>query len=51
MIDETKLAALRARFVNGRPDEIQDPDFRKATALGFHDADRRALPFSGISTF
>jgi agmatinase len=51
MIDETKLAALRARFVNGRPDDVQDPDFRKATALVFHDGDRRTPPYSGISTF
>jgi guanidinopropionase len=50
MIDQTKLAALRARFVNGRADEVLDSDFRKAISLVFREGDRRKPPYSGLST-
>ena len=51
MIDQAKLAALRARFVAGRSDDVEDPDFKKAIALVFKPDGRRALPYAGVSTF
>ncbi len=50
MIDPDKLAAWRRRFTNDRPHQTEDDNFRKAAALGFKDAGRRALPYSGIAT-
>ena len=35
MFTADKLAALRARFANGRSDAVEDPDFRKAVSLVF----------------
>lgn len=49
-MDQTKLAALRARYANGRSDDAQDPDFRKAIELVFKPDGRRAFPYSGVST-
>lgn len=50
MIDPAKLAAWRARFPNDRPHQTEDATFRKAASLGFKDAGRRLLPYSGIAT-
>jgi agmatinase len=49
MIDQTKLSALRKRFANGAPDDVADPDFRRALGLAFKGG-RRALPYAGVST-
>ena len=51
MVDDAKLAALRERFVNGRKDEIRDPDFKKAAAVAYNKDGRRRLPYAGVSTF
>ncbi len=51
MITPEKLAALRARYPNGKPEDIQDPDFRKAMQLALGSTGRRKLPYSDVSTF
>ena len=51
MINEEKLAALRSRFPNGKLDEIEDPDKRKAVNLVFKPDGRRKLPYAGVKTF
>jgi guanidinopropionase len=51
MTTESKLAALRARFANGRSDVVDNPDFRKAIALVFKEDGRRTLPYGGVATF
>lgn len=51
MITDEKLAALRTRFPNGRRDDVQDPDFRKAVALAVAPDGRRKLPYAGVKTF
>ena len=50
MTTDDKLAALRARFANGRSDAVENPDFKRATSLIFKPDGRRKLPYSGIST-
>ncbi|MBU6498022.1 MAG: agmatinase [Rhodospirillales bacterium] len=50
MTSAEKLAALRARFANGRADDVQEPDFRRALALAFKPDGRRKLPYSGVPT-
>jgi agmatinase len=51
MTDPTRLAALRARYVNGEPEAVEDADFRRAHEMVFQGgADRRTPPFSGVST-
>jgi guanidinopropionase len=50
MTDPAKLAALRARYPNDRPDEIRDPDFRRAADIAFSAQGRRPLPYSGVAT-
>ena len=49
-MDQTKLAALRARFANGRSDDVQDADFRRAIDLVFKPDGRRTLPYAGVPT-
>ena len=51
MINAEKLAALRARYRNGRPDTILDPDLARAAAAAFNAQGRRPLPYGGVSTF
>lgn len=51
MIDDAKLAALRARYPNGGKEEVQDPDFRRAQSVAFNASGRRRLPYGGVSTF
>jgi len=51
VITTEKLAALRTRFANGRSDDVQDPDFKKAIALIFQPDGRRKLPYAGVKTF
>jgi guanidinopropionase len=51
VITTEKLAALRSRFPNGRIDEVQNPDFKKAIALVSRPDGRRKLPYSGVKTF
>jgi agmatinase len=46
-----KLAALRARYPNDKPDEIRDPDFRRGAEAAFNAKGRRPLPYAGVSTF
>jgi agmatinase len=45
-----RLAAIRARYSNDRPDEIENPAFRRAAEVAFNAQGRRALPYSGVST-
>jgi guanidinopropionase len=49
-MDEAKLAALRARYSGAREIDVAPPQFREALALAFETADRRTLPYAGIST-
>ena len=51
MISEQKLDALRKRFPNGKLDEIEDPDRRKAVNLVFKPDGRRKMPYEGVKTF
>ncbi|MBN8892739.1 MAG: agmatinase [Rhodospirillales bacterium 70-18] len=51
MIDDDKLAALRARYANGQREEVYDPAFRRAQSVAFNAAGRRRLPYGGVSTF
>jgi len=50
MFTDDKLAALKARFANGRSDAVEDPDFKKAVSLVFKPDGRRAFPYAGVST-
>ncbi len=50
MFTDDKLAALRAKYANGRSDAADDPDFRKAISLVFKPDGRRAFPYAGVST-
>ena len=50
MFTDEKLAALKAKYANGRSDDAEDPDFRKAISLVFKPDGRRAFPYAGIST-
>ena len=50
MFTDEKLAALRARYAEGRSDTADDPDFRKAISLVFKPDGRRRLPYAGVST-
>ncbi|MCW3476727.1 agmatinase [Limobrevibacterium gyesilva] len=50
MTIDPKLASLRARFANGRSDNVENPDFKKAISLVFKDDGRRKLPYSGVPT-
>jgi guanidinopropionase len=45
-----KRATLRARYPNDRPDDIRDPDFRRAADAAFNTQGRRPLPYAGVST-
>ena len=51
MITTEKLDALRTRFPNGRLDDVQDPDFRKAVDMVFKPDGRRKMPYAGVKTF
>ena len=51
MFTEEKLAALRARYVNGRTDVVIDPDRKKAVDMVFKPDGQRRKPYSGVSTF
>ena len=51
MITTEKLTALRTRFPNGRLDEIQNPDFKKAVDMVFKPDGRRKMPYAGVKTF
>ena len=51
MITTEKLDALRTRFPNGRPDDVQDPDFKKAVDMVFKPDGRRKMPYAGVKTF
>ena len=51
MISEQKLEALRTRFPNGKLDEIEDPDKRKAVNMVFKPDGRRKMPYEGVKTF
>ena len=50
MTDETKLAALRAKYADAKGGDIFDPAFRKVGQSQFKDGDKRTMPFSGIAT-
>jgi agmatinase len=50
-MDRKKLEALRARFADADAGDVQDAEFRKVVDLLFTDADSRAKPYSGVSTF
>jgi agmatinase len=51
MISEEKLTALRTRFPNGKLDEIEDSERRKAVNLVIKPDGRRKLPYAGVKTF
>ena len=54
MPNPEKLAALRARYPNDRPDggkdEILDPALKRAAEAAFNTQGRRPLPYAGVST-
>ncbi len=50
MIDTAKLAALRAKYRGAREIDVAPAEFREALALAFEGADRRKLPYAGVST-
>ena len=50
MVENAKLAALRARYAEAGPEDTGDPAFQKAITLAFSGAGRRPFPFSGVST-
>ncbi|KMO22667.1 agmatinase [Methylobacterium platani] len=50
-MDQAKLAALRARYLDATGGDIDDPDFAKAAAQQFSESDRRKWPFSDVATF
>src|SRR5258707_9277367 len=50
MIDKTKLDALRAKYAEGKGSDVFDPEFKKVVSLVFAGADRRKLPYGGVST-
>lgn len=50
MIDDAKLASLRARYASAPSDETDNPDFRKAIALAYDGAGRRPFPYGGVAT-
>jgi guanidinopropionase len=51
VISTEKLDALRSRFPNGRLDDIQNPDFKKAVDMVFKPDGRRKMPYAGVKTF
>src|SRR5271165_3583291 len=51
MTHEERLAVLRARFANGRSDDVQTPEFKRAISLVFKADGRRKFPYSGVTTF
>src|SRR5882724_6850893 len=50
MVDKSKLAALRAKYIGAKETEVAPAEFRKALSLVFGSSYRRAMPFAGIST-
>ena len=50
MPDPARLAALRARYANDKPDDISDPALRRAAEAAFNTQGRRPLPYSGVAT-
>ncbi|MET7241891.1 agmatinase [Methylobacterium sp. EM32] len=50
-MDQAKLAALRARYLDATGGDIDDPDFAKAAAQQFSESDRRKWPFADPATF
>src|SRR5260370_7847588 len=50
MIDKTNLDALRAKCAEGKGSDVFDPEFKKVVSLVFAGADRRKLPYGGVST-
>ena len=47
MADETKLAALRAKYADAKGGDIFDPAFRQVAQSQFRDGDKRTMPFAG----
>jgi len=50
VIDKAKLDALRAKYAEGKGSDVFDPEFKKVVSLVFAGADRRKLPYGGVST-
>lgn len=50
-MDQAKLAALRARYLDATGGDIDDPDFAKAARQQFSESDRRKWPFADVATF
>src|SRR3954468_2910026 len=48
--DQTKLAALRAKYADAKGSDVFDPEFKKVVSLVFQSADRRKLPYSDVAT-
>ena len=44
MTDAAKLAALRAKYGDGKGSEVSDPVFQKAVSVLFSGGDKRRLP-------
>jgi guanidinopropionase len=51
MFDKEKLAALRARYAEGKGSDVLDPEFQKVVSLVFAGKERRKLPYGDVSTF
>ncbi len=51
MNDEQRLAALRTKYGNAQAGDVYDPEFKKVVSLLFDGNDKRAKPYSGVSTF
>ena len=51
MTDAAKLAALRAKYDDGKGSDVSDPVFKKALSVLFSGGDKRRLPYSGVPTF
>jgi agmatinase len=49
--DESKLAALKAKYADSHGGELFDPAFRKVAEKIFNKAGTRLAPYSGVPTF
>lgn len=49
-MDDSPLARLRARYAEGRLDDLDDPFFRRVAQSQTRDGKRRKWPFAGVPT-
>src|SRR6185503_3274613 len=50
-MDSDKLEKLRAKYKDGAPGKVHDPQFEKIFNLIFGGTDRRPKPYEGVPTF